>query len=78
MDCVVQWFKNKKNCPQCRHSANERNLRKIFLAEVDGEATEENADSIQIKLDSAQMTSNDIAKLRPSPSQIGLSGLNLI
>jgi len=53
MACVVQWFENKKNCPQCRHSANERNLRKIYLAEVDGETTED-ADSIQIKLDSAQ------------------------
>ena len=53
MACVVQWFETKKNCPQCRHSANERNLRKIYLAEVDGEATED-ADSIQVKLDSAQ------------------------
>jgi len=53
MACVIQWFETKKNCPQCRHSANERTLRKIYLAEVDGEATED-ADSIQIKLESAQ------------------------
>ena len=53
MACVVQWFETKKNCPQCRQSANEKNLRKIYLAEVDGEATED-ADSIQVKLDSAQ------------------------
>jgi len=53
MACVVQWFENKKNCPQCRHSANERNLRKIFLAEVDDAETED-ADTLQNKLDSAQ------------------------
>jgi len=51
--CVVQWFENKKNCPQCRHSANERNLRKIYLAEVDGDDTVD-ADSLQNQLDNAQ------------------------
>jgi len=51
--CVVQWFENKKNCPQCRHSANERTLRKIYLAEVDGDDTVD-ADSLQNQLDSAQ------------------------
>ena len=25
--CVMQWFESKKNCPQCRHSANEKNIR---------------------------------------------------
>jgi len=51
--CVVQWFENKKNCPQCRHSANERTLRKIYLAEVDGDDTVD-ADSLQNQLDNAQ------------------------
>jgi len=53
MACVVQWFENKKNCPQCRHSANERTLRKIYLAEVDGDDTVD-ADSLQNLLDGAQ------------------------
>jgi len=53
MACVVQWFENKKNCPQCRHSANERTLRKIYLAEVDGDDTVD-ADSLQNQLDGAQ------------------------
>ena len=51
--CVVQWFENKKNCPQCRHTANERTLRKIYLAETDGE-TKEDADTLQNKLDNVQ------------------------
>ena len=54
MACVVQWFETKKNCPQCRHSANERNLRKIYLAETDGEP-EIDADSLQNHLDSAKL-----------------------
>jgi len=33
--CVLQWFETKKNCPQCRHVAQERTLRRIFLAETD-------------------------------------------
>ena len=53
MACVVQWFETKKNCPQCRHSANERTLRKIYLAETDGDQ-EQDADSLQNHLDSAQ------------------------
>ena len=53
MACVVQWFETKKNCPQCRHTANERTLRKIFLAETDGEAVAD-ADSLQNQLESAQ------------------------
>jgi len=53
MACVVQWFETKKNCPQCRHSANERTLRKIFLAETDGEP-EADADSLQNLLDGAK------------------------
>ena len=51
--CVVQWFENKKNCPQCRHSANERTLRKIFLAETDGD-TKEDPNTLQNQLDNAQ------------------------
>jgi len=51
--CVVQWFETKKNCPQCRHSANERTLRKIFLAETDG-ATQQDPDDLQNQLDNAQ------------------------
>ena len=53
LQCVVQWFENKKNCPQCRHSANERTLRKIYLAETDGE-TKEDADTLQNQLDNVQ------------------------
>ena len=53
MTCVVQWFENKKNCPQCRQSANERTLRKIYLAETDGDP-EQDVDSLQNSLDSAQ------------------------
>eukprot|EP00092_Neocalanus_flemingeri_P007824 GFUD01008445.1.p1 GENE.GFUD01008445.1~~GFUD01008445.1.p1 ORF type:complete len:419 (-),score=157.21 GFUD01008445.1:144-1400(-) len=53
MACVIQWFENKKNCPQCRQSANERNLRKIYLAETDGEP-EVDADNLQNQLDSAK------------------------
>ena len=53
MACVVQWFETKKNCPQCRHGTNERNLRKIYLAETDGES-EIDADSLQNHLDSAK------------------------
>ena len=35
--CVFQKFETKKNCPQCRHSANERTPRKIYLSETNGE-----------------------------------------
>ena len=34
MACVVQWFETKNNYPQCRHGANEKNLRKIYLEQV--------------------------------------------
>ena len=51
--CVVQWFETKKNCPQCRHSANERTLRKIYLAEIGGESTLDPND-LQNQLDNAQ------------------------
>jgi len=51
--CVVQWFENKKNCPQCRHTANERTLRKIYLAEVDGD-TKEDPNTLQNQLDNIQ------------------------
>jgi len=51
--CVVQWFETKKNCPQCRHSANERTLRKIYLAETGGESTKDPND-LQNQLDNAQ------------------------
>lgn len=53
MACVVQWFENKKNCPQCRQSCNEKTLRKIYLAETDGEP-EMDADSLQNLLDGAK------------------------
>lgn len=52
LHCVVQWFENKKNCPQCRHAANERTLRKIYLAETDGEQV--SVDDLQNQLESAQ------------------------
>ena len=31
--CVIQWFGNKKNCPQCRHIINEDGLRRIYLTD---------------------------------------------
>ena len=52
--CVVQWFENKKNCPQCRHSANERTLRKIYLAETDGGETQQDPNTLQNQLDNVQ------------------------
>ena len=51
--CVVQWFETKKNCPQCRHSANERTLRKIFLAETDGDSAED-PNALQNRLENVQ------------------------
>eukprot|EP00088_Acartia_fossae_P027443 TRINITY_DN28203_c0_g1_i1.p1 TRINITY_DN28203_c0_g1~~TRINITY_DN28203_c0_g1_i1.p1 ORF type:complete len:415 (-),score=45.67 TRINITY_DN28203_c0_g1_i1:42-1286(-) len=52
MQCVLQWFESKKNCPQCRHSANEKNLRKIYLSEVDGGDVAD-PDDLQNRLDNA-------------------------
>jgi len=52
--CVVQWFENKKNCPQCRHTANERTLRKIFLADTEDQSGGVDAGTLQAQLDSAQ------------------------
>jgi hypothetical protein len=53
LHCVIQWFENKKNCPQCRHAANERTLRKIYLSEVDGEQV--SSDHLQNQLESVQL-----------------------
>lgn len=51
--CVIQWFETKKNCPQCRHTANERTLREIFFADTDGGPTQD-PDDIQNQLDNVQ------------------------
>ena len=48
--CILQWFEAEHNCPQCRHPANERSLRKIFLAETD--RNEEDPKALKNKLDS--------------------------
>jgi len=52
--CVLQWFESKKNCPQCRHPANQKNARKIFLSEVD-EDSQESADDLRTNLDNLQL-----------------------
>ena len=48
--CIFQWFETEHNCPQCRHPANERSLRKIFLAETDRD--EEDPKALQNKIES--------------------------
>ena len=54
--CVVQWFETKKNCPQCRHPARESTLRRIFLAETDGDTTLGiDSSSLQSDLDDAKL-----------------------
>ena len=53
LHCVIQWFENKKNCPQCRHVANEKTLRKIYLSETDGEQV--SSDDLQNQLESVQL-----------------------
>jgi len=52
--CVLKWFKSKKNCPQCRHPANEENARKIFLSEMDDDDTV-NPDDLRNSLDNLQV-----------------------
>ena len=54
LHCVIQWFESKKNCPQCRHAANEKTLRKIYLSEMDGEPTL-NSDQLENQLESVQL-----------------------
>eukprot|EP00092_Neocalanus_flemingeri_P026890 GFUD01029146.1.p1 GENE.GFUD01029146.1~~GFUD01029146.1.p1 ORF type:complete len:335 (+),score=108.53 GFUD01029146.1:75-1079(+) len=54
MACVVQWFTIKKNCPLCRQSANERNLRKIYLVESNRKPEVINAENLQNQLDIAK------------------------
>jgi len=65
MQCVLQWFESKKNCPQCRHTANEKNIRKVFLSEVDG-GEEENSDVLQNKLDAAQFKVRSLTQEKES------------
>jgi len=54
VQCVLQWFESKKNCPQCRHAANEKNIRKIYLSGADA-GDQVSADDLQNKLDNAQL-----------------------
>jgi len=52
----MQWFETgKKNCPQCRHRANENSLRRVYLSETDGDTTVD-SDNLQNMLDSAKFT----------------------
>jgi len=52
--CVLQWFETgKPNCPQCRAKANQNTLRRVYLAETDGD-DEVDASTLQNKLDGAQ------------------------
>ena len=44
----------RQNCPQCRHTANERTLRKIFLADTEDQSGGVDAGTLQAQLDSAQ------------------------
>ena len=54
--CVIQWFETKKNCPQCRHPARESTLRRIFLADTDGDTTLGiDSSSLQSDLDDAKL-----------------------
>jgi len=56
MVCVLQWFENKKNCPQCRTSVRDGALRKIFLADTeDGNGGGENEVDLQSELDTAKL-----------------------
>jgi len=53
MVCVLQWFENKKNCPQCRTAVKNGALRKIFLTDTgDGGSGEVD---LQGELDSAKL-----------------------
>jgi len=53
MVCVLQWFENKKNCPQCRTAVKNGALRKIFLTDTeDGGGGEVD---LQGELDSAKL-----------------------
>jgi len=54
IQCVLQWFESKKNCPQCRHAANEKNIRKIYLSGADA-GDQVSADDLQDRLDNAQL-----------------------
>ena len=73
LHCVIQWFENKKNCPQCRHVANERTLRKIYLSETDGEPAV-SSDQLQNQVDSLQLqlrcTKGDQQKLVDKNQQL--------
>jgi chromosome segregation ATPase len=53
--CTIQWFQSKKNCPQCRHPANEKNSRKIFFSEADDLDTDKSPDDLQRQIDSLQL-----------------------
>ena len=54
--CVIQWFETKKNCPQCRHPARESTLRRIFLADTDGDTTLGiDSSTLQSDLDDAKL-----------------------
>jgi len=53
--CTVQWFKSKKNCPQCRQRADERSARKIFLSEADEIDVSRSPEDLQQQIDNLQL-----------------------
>lgn len=53
--CTVQWFKTKKNCPQCRQRADERSARKIFFSEADEIDTSRSPEDLQQQIDNLQL-----------------------
>jgi len=55
MVCVLQWFENKKNCPQCRTPVRNGGLRKIFLADTEDGDGGENTPDLQSALDAAKL-----------------------
>jgi len=77
MACVLQWFETKKNCPQCRHPARESVLRRIFLAETDGDG-EEDASDLTNQLDGAKlnlrMKENERSKLATKAKELEEQG----
>jgi len=76
MACVVQWFENKKNCPQCRAPARQNTLRKIYLAETDGDVKED-ANALSNQLDNAkfQLRLKETEKSKLSERNKQLEGL---
>lgn len=55
MVCVLQWFENKKNCPQCRTPVRNGGLRKIFLTDTEDGDGGENSVDLQSALDTAKL-----------------------